>query len=190
MAFFYIEDPNLLATIKIKELIDPIKDYLTTEEQETYAAASTPDERREKAIKLYKKYGPVILEEERTKELAQSEKELHENDPLPPPDTESTVPLSSTKIEEDKIVALNLTDYLTVELRNIPNKNGMSLLSVEDILSIAFKYPHGSVIFKSKDRAKQFYSLVENVTSIKGLSVIAENRRIATLEAIKRSNKI
>lgn len=198
-----ITDEAELKSCKLGELLGPVKKYLSQDEADLMKAAKIDDDRRALAIDYYKKYiekaakeageDPEALKKESSKEVKEEVKvEAKEKVVTPhvkPPE------VNETELVDNKIPGLELTDYLSCVIRDMPGKNGTSTQSVETLLELAFRFPNGRIIFGrpgniNKPKAKAFIALIQNCKKVRGMHNITEENKTRVIKNIRAANLI
>lgn len=194
-----ITDQQVLSTIKLKELIDPVKGKFTPTEWDDLKNTKDSTVRREKAIALYNKYIDAAIAAQPV-------------DPPPPvvPTPDAKIPSAETPVvvnppehETPQVInnresalapnaskAADLTSTYAVEIRRVPGYNGIVTISADKLLVLIIKNPMGIFKFKTEARAKTVIKTIEGVQSLKGLFDINATKKASAIETVKRSNGI
>jgi hypothetical protein len=202
-----ITDCEQLQTVKLKELLAPIKAKLAPEENEKLAGCNNEKERREYVIELYKHYMPIILGEngsDDVKTLAAAEAKAkadsdalaakeaeeaaatHAEQPPPPPPKNN-----ETKVEvQAEELPLQLDDFVKCEIRDIPGNNGTCVKSVEQLLQLILRFPNGRITFNKKTRAHSFIEMIKVVHRVKGMPIISQIQRDKAIRSIRLTNSV
>jgi hypothetical protein len=205
-----ISDSDTLQATKSKELIAPIKPYLSEAESAELKELSG-SERKNRVIELYSKYIDVAIEDLNSgKTYAETKKDLGitEEDnvgaptPVPPPPVPedkaapklATLPpppqRDSKLVKDADPSAGSLDNTYAIKIQNVPNHNGWVTLTAEKILAVLFKNPFGTYVFRNPIRAKTFIKTIESVKSVKGVYNITDVTKKQVIATIKKHNGI
>ncbi len=188
-----ITDPQVLASTKLKELLEPIKAKLSEEEKSVLNALENPEDRRAKVIEYYTKYiDAVIAEQPKADNTAPvvenqtQQPQTHDKDYKQP----GMVITNESTLVTDAPVGANLTNTYAVEIRKVPGYNGYVTLGADKLIAMVIKNPNGFFKFKSALRANTFIKAIEGVRTVKDLYNITPEKKKAAINTVKKSNGI
>jgi hypothetical protein len=189
-----ITDQEVLNTIKLKDLVVPVKKFVTEQEKEEYNSIKDEYQRRLKAIELYNKYIDAVIASQEAPKDEVTTGTVNEGQEPPEPTRKRPTPIKEAKVDKTtvkstaKATALGITDFLQVEIRDVPGFNGKYMKEVDQLLTLVFRNPTANIKFSNVSTTKSFISLVESVTKVKGVFSITEQRRFAIVTNIKANN--
>lgn len=180
-----------LATCKLRDITNIVKEKFTKEEVEQLKATTDEKARRELIVSLYKKYiDEVIADSETPAENTASNTPAA--DQASNTETEDETPattVAATSATTAKDANVNV--FFTVSVKGVTGYSGTVTCSCEKLLKIAFFNPKTAIIeFRTTDRAKQFIDIIKKVDHVKGMSSIPENTRAIVINRIKEINEI
>jgi len=207
-----ITDINVLNTIKLKELINAIKDKLTPSEIAGLNSEENKDigKKRQYVILLYNKYIDEVVGAEKAETVPYS----GVKEELPPPQEDKTtleerleeakqaeaekasegvIPnevLNSSALKSDALKSANLTNCYAVDIRRVPGFNGIVTMIADKLIALILKNPNGQFKFKSTMRAQVMIDTINSVKTIKGIYNITDEKKAQAIKTIKRSNNM
>ena len=178
-----IVDPEVLKTIKLKDIIEPVYKKYTEEEGSALKLLTDGDEKRAKAIELYNKYIDEVIGKDTDPAIT--------TPPANPPSSGSVSSDGSTStLTDDAPSAANLTNTYAVEIRRVPNYNGLVTMPADKLIGLIMKNQHGLFKFKSEARAQMVIKTISGVKTLKGMYNITDEKRKTAIATVKRSNNI